>query len=333
MEIVACNSSDVPALKSFIDRYWSAGHILSRSDSVLEWYYKNETGYNFLLAKHEGEIQGVLGYLDFFKKANSSSDNSEIWLALWAVKPDTTISGVGLKLLFALIGMFKTKNVLVAGLSDQAANIYKVLKYKVDYYRHYFIANRKLDTFNLLHGEINSERVVSSSEITVEEITNFSRLECSNLNDVRNRNKDYFVEKYDNHPWFDYKFFFINNGEASALVVGKLDEYSGSSALRIVDVWGTLSSLTDSVSWFQSYIEANSIEYMDIYVWDREYSDFENSGFTLRSKDNNLIVPNYFSPFVMKNVDLRCAMLDSHNGPIFKGDGDQERPNESKDKL
>ena len=58
-------------------------------------------------------------------------------------------------------------------------------------------------------------------------------------------------------------------------------------------------------------------------------SYFFDAGFKLLNYNQNDIVPNYFEPFVKKNINLLFAYKTPQNKKIriFKGDGDQDRPN------
>ena len=48
----------------------------------------------------------------------------------------------------------------------------------------------------------------------------------------------------------------------------------------------------------------------------------------LIKKKNNQLIPEYFEPFVKKNIDLKLCIFKNKykNLLIFKGDGDQDRP-------
>ena len=51
---------------------------------------------------------------------------------------------------------------------------------------------------------------------------------------------------------------------------------------------------------------------------------FETAGFEEQIDDKN-IIPNYFGPFVQKNIDIWTRAQDKKT-IFFKGDGDQDRP-------
>jgi hypothetical protein len=56
------------------------------------------------------------------------------------------------------------------------------------------------------------------------------------------------------------------------------------------------------------------------------------SGFNkLKRKSSETIIPNYFEPFEQKNItiDFFVSSQEMGNVRIYKGDGDQDRPNKS----
>lgn len=52
---------------------------------------------------------------------------------------------------------------------------------------------------------------------------------------------------------------------------------------------------------------------------------FKQGGWVKREETSN-IIPNYFSPFEMKNIEIYYFSSDE-DIILFKGDGDQDRPN------
>ena len=75
-----------------------------------------------------------------------------------------------------------------------------------------------------------------------------------------------------------------------------------------------------------------------------EYIDFLCSGLSstmmLRAGfikvNDDVVIPNYFEPFVKKNIFINFfteSSLDEENLRIFKADGDQDRPSTSLMKL
>ena len=72
-----------------------------------------------------------------------------------------------------------------------------------------------------------------------------------------------------------------------------------------------------------------SAEYIDISHVGLDESVLEAGGFINKAK-TNLIVPNYFEPFNMRNIELGYTFksIDKNEQAIFfKADADQDRPN------
>ena len=68
----------------------------------------------------------------------------------------------------------------------------------------------------------------------------------------------------------------------------------------------------------------------DLVCFGLEHKLIYSSGFIkIHQKSKKLIVPNYFNPLIRKNTAVYFFVDKKklHNVKIFKGDGDQDRPN------
>ena len=88
---------------------------------------------------------------------------------------------------------------------------------------------------------------------------------------------------------------------------------------------GNLDKIDNINANIQSFLENNDCEYVDCYNYGIEKEVFLKMGFSEVKED--CIIPNYFEPFEKKNVDIHYAVFGKHDVVIFKGDGDQDRPN------
>ena len=78
----------------------------------------------------------------------------------------------------------------------------------------------------------------------------------------------------------------------------------------------------------QNICDENDLEYIDFYNSGFEKKNIIKSGFKLKLVSNNIIIPNYFNPFIRKNIELKYAYFPTDEKMIlFKGDCDQDRPN------
>ena len=84
----------------------------------------------------------------------------------------------------------------------------------------------------------------------------------------------------------------------------------------------------------QKLIVKINAEYVDFYEYGIKNSIMLKSGLTKNNFNNNIITPNYFEPFVKRNINLGWA-IKSNNTKVthmFKGDCDQDRPSLLKSK-
>ena len=100
-----------------------------------------------------------------------------------------------------------------------------------------------------------------------------------------------------------------------------------SSCLRIIDIIGNIKCGINLSGVLSSLLINYDCEYIDCLNSGIEEKYFKELGFSL--KNNQTIIPEYFEPFVRKNIDIYIAYRPKiNNFIIYKGDGDQDRPNE-----
>ena len=95
---------------------------------------------------------------------------------------------------------------------------------------------------------------------------------------------------------------------------------------RIVDFYGNLPKNLSFKNEILSFIIRNKIEYIDFLIFGISDSLIHKQGFILKRK--NEIVPNYFEPFLKKNIKLGIAIIKNFYKDkliIVKADSDQER--------
>ena len=125
-----CKKKKIKELKKFIHYEWRKDHILSKNNNVIEWFYGNKKQINFVIAKYQKKIIGILGFIPNFQFDYKLKKDPIIWLALWKVKKDTSYNGVGLGLLNFLQKKFKGYAIACNGINNEVEKIYKLLNYK-----------------------------------------------------------------------------------------------------------------------------------------------------------------------------------------------------------
>ena len=96
-------------------------------------------------------------------------------------------------------------------------------------------------------------------------------------------------------------------------------------SLRIIDFNGDHKKIRFIGGQLIKFIEKNNYEYLDFYNFGIDKKYFKSAGFS--EVNNDVIIPNYYEPFLRKNIKINFAVYPKiKNFILFKGDCDQERP-------
>lgn len=340
-----CGKEYCPKVKEFINEQWEKNHILVRNKELFDWLYydKNNNRYNFVIGieKKTGNIVGILGFIPLNHFDDELSTDIDIWLALWKIKKD--FSSYGLQLLHYLKKKYLPNTISVLGINEGVMHLYKLLKYQVGYLKHYFMVNEKKQHFELLKNYKKNYRIHRRFTISGKKLI---KVRDNNFNNIVNRinfkqkqhlvpkkSQNYFENRYLKHPFYNYQLYAITHRDNYlALIIIKIDKFKESKALRFIDCFGDFSSLQGSYHLFQKLLFEYDAEYIDCYNFGIEESEFNSIGFELHNDWASTIIPNFFEPFIKKNVRIGYAfkMFNINSNfrfQIFKGDGDQDRPN------
>lgn len=330
-EIRYCKQEEYNKLIDFLEKHWKADHIFCKSKEIFEFQHgKAENGYyDFVVAVHKKtqEFHAVLGFIRSSRYDRKDFDNPQvIYGALWKVRNDvhnSEIGKLGLGLLFYLIKNFPQATYITLGLSGYSQEIYRAMHFDFGIMKHYYIANQSKEKYEIIQNPKFNHDSVFNKTVTIRK-----------LNDAQNLKNDFFPDKtpeyirnrYLRHPIYRYELIGIYCGKRLMCEwVTRKIHVGGASCIRIVDMVGSLDGLGNICNHINSYLETENAEYIDCYNYGLPQEKFFDMGFTERKADT--IVPNYFEPFEMTNVDIHCATYGKQKAVIFKGDADQDRPN------
>ena len=333
MEVRLCNKDEIPKLVNFLRTYWNPNHVLVRRREVLLWQYRNVTGgLNFLIAIDKNEIYAVLGIIPLSHFDNCLESKKEAWGALWKVRPDCKIPGLG-----TLLQRKATKELDFfggIGVSQDNISIQKALKNVVVHINHYYVLNKNVENFRIAKMLKELMSHPKSNDI------NFKMIERDNINGIPEVHHAYFpvksncflINRYQENPFYNYKFLCCyRNNIVEAIIVIKFVSVNNHRACRIIDVLGNLEFLTGLGKAIENYIsDYKDIEYADFYNSGISKTYFLNNGFLeVDDYQDNLVIPNYFEPFLQKNSPLDGIIISKSPDKyvFFKGDADQDRPN------
>ena len=105
--------NDKENIQRFINQFWKRDHILTKSDKLFDYMYKNKktNQYNFLLSIENDSINGILGFIPtnhYYAKIIESSNI--IWYSMWQVIniPENNLQGI--RLIKNLSNLFPESN-------------------------------------------------------------------------------------------------------------------------------------------------------------------------------------------------------------------------------
>lgn len=333
---------DVQPIMSFIQQYWGSKHILATNVDVFLFQYQNQLDknrVNFVVAKDsEGVIKAILGFIP----SQLQNPNSDIFAALWKVADDVKSPMLGLKLLNYLrkqteYGLFTT-----LGLNETSSSIYGLMKYEVDYMQHFVLLNPSMIDYQIAHvSEPHKEALQMRNEIlrtglneslTVKFLTDLTEIDTFIFPDNVSPKKDldYLRFRYFNHPIYNYKVLAIMDGlEVTAFWVVREQVLNNRQCLRLVDYFGSDGAIAGCALSLNEFVISSTYEYLDFICMGMDFDLLVKAGFTVVDQESDdLIIPDYFSPYLKKNIRMLYSVDRKIDTPIrlFKGDGDQDRP-------
>ena len=319
LTIGRCAANDVDDLVRFIDEHWERGHVLVASRPLLDWQYRNVDGsYSFVLARQEGVIVGILGYIATKRYDPALVEANVVWLTTWKVRPDAKVAALGLSLLQHLDKAEPHVAIGAIGFNPATLPMYTALGDRTGELQHYvFRPGAASKPADLVGVDIHDASRCGALHIG---------RRSSAL--VPRKTPRYFAQRYLHHPFYRYRLVGLRDGDTLAgLIAARVVAHGGLRALRIVDFAGDSDAVARSGSVIASMIREHEAAYADVYNAGIDADVFACAGFQRVDPDGNEIVPDHFEPFENRNVRLLYAIRTTGDTVLFKGDADQDRPN------
>ena len=318
---------DIPAIMGYIDSNWKKDHILARDRRLFEWQYMSGDNVNIVIGVDEqGIIQGMLGFVPY-----GTDEKKDIALALW--KANKSESFLGIKLLLYLKKNEPHMNIVCPGINMKTTSkIYQQVGMEVGTMKQWYrLASRK--EYRIAVIESRKIPVVRDSEYhvvqckTEEEFCEKVNFEKIQGNVTPQKTKEYFVHRYYRHPIYKYNVYVVadDSNVVQGVLVLRVQEHEGAAAVRFVDYIGKPKLLSCITSKLDKIMEEFDAEYIDMYETGIDDNYLVEGGWQSVKQSFN-IIPNYFSPFEKRVVDI-CYSTSDSSAVLFRGDGDQDRPN------
>jgi|APSaa5957512535_1039671.scaffolds.fasta_scaffold29774_3 hypothetical protein len=336
-----CLVAQIDDLVKYIHENWSENHIFCNSRDFLDWQHKSKCGtyYNFIVARNtkNKDICGVLGFIPTSHFSNGLEHHKEVWPVLWKVSEGPKYVGLGTALLNFLIREFAFKSICSISISKISRPIYQKLGYTIGRFTQLAIINSNIDNYciaaidnnfkipDLIVDRYYDLRIIKKMEM-ISELSDPNLYGRTTIKDV-----DYFVNRYLMHPVFNYRFLGVyREKKLCAFLVTRVVKQNQRSVIRVVDIQGDITSITKITKLLHDILVKENHEYIDIMQFGLPEKEFIKSGFVKAGDSQNLVIPDYFEPFVKSNIDIFFARKSENienDIILFKGDGDQDRPN------
>lgn len=236
-------------ISQFLDKYWAENHVYVRMAELFEWTFNrsslwDQAGYSFALAEDRDEVVGILGGIPFVFNSLGQVSRA-IWLANFMVRPDYRHRPVA----FRLLNMFRRPPydaVIAFGNNPAVVPLYRALHAQIlsDMPRHVAVLpgaeKRMVNLLRLAYPEwpayraealayafSRANREVDISARPMDSLPlswdNCDWPQIASQTVGAARNLDYLRWRYQEHPYFNYRFIIIPEGNRTGLAVWRLE--------------------------------------------------------------------------------------------------------------
>lgn len=321
-------ADDVKGIMKFIKSYWSESHILANHIEFFEYEFQCDDYINFIISiNKENNITAMIGYITY------GYENSDIMTVMWK-SIDQKSNSRGIELLNYLTKQDNIKTISTCGNNEKVIPFYKYLGFNTGkLYQYYRISNKKKYQIAMI-----KEKII----LPYSQTTKYSLLEINSFNELKDKfdfitykdrnpkpyKEPWYIEKrYFKHPIYEYKTYIIvdDNNIADTVLFARIIDCNSVKILRVIDCIGKYENLQYISYDIQRLIDKNQYEYIDFYQFGISDDIMKKAGFILNDGGEN-IIPNYFEPYLQKNIDINFSTQYNSDFVLFKGDGDQDRP-------
>lgn len=321
---------DVPEILEYIKTEWNEQHIFVTDPSFFEYEHCNGDEVNGIVAENmqTGKIEGILLMYPVRRKMI----DTDFFGGIWSVSKSCKLPMLGIKMLENILKVTGAKSHSGVGINPATTGrIFRGIKeQRVDRLKHYYrLADR--EQYNVAYVEAKNILEVKEGEASFIKFEDVNELVSSfQLDKYKDlpfyKDAEYIKYRYFEHPIYSYNVIGIKlNDKINAVLIIRVLECNNAKIARVIDFLGEEGALKECGVAFQRMINENNLEYIDFYEYGLDDDVMKEAGFVLRTADDVNIIPNYFEPYLQKNIDI-WFHTPYAECRIFKGDGDQDRP-------
>ncbi len=320
---------DIPRIMRFIDEHWKKGHIMGNDRTMFEFQHVRGREVFYILAEDDvdGRIYGSMGYIPMAEQERSCMSTVMIRSLN---NPENRMLGEEMARFFRK--NMQCYNLISVGIEQRYAKTIAALGGNIEKLKHFYRLGQKQE-FKIASIKQYHVLPIKKDGITLvplETAADFEdQIDKEQLSlDYPRKSLRYIIHRYYYHPYYSYKIWGLKSKEGiKSAIAAREEEVNGSKVLRIVDFFGRDSDLSMAGNEIDQILTEGDYEYIDFYCYGINDSILRDAGFSLRNETDDNIIPNYFDPFSQKNIDIYFYTWNSPNIHVYRGFGDQDRPN------
>ena len=329
LKIYQANYSEKKKILKFIKIHWKKNHVLLKSDELFNYYYREKKKLNFIIARDDLNVVGLLGYIK--NKKYNFINNSLVWTSILKALDDYPLLGV--KLVQKLVDKFKKSDIGCMGNNVVSQNLFKLIGFDTGKLNHYYLINNNINHFRIIKFKNKKKLTKKPLELKVD----YKFLNKDNISQIKNyhiqdKNYKFILNKYILNKFYNYKVIIIlnKNNKIQNLFVFRIVRKNKSSCIRVVDYLGKFVDFKKNIFVFNELLIKYKSEYIDFYT-SIKISKKLLKHINKNNYNKDIVVPNYFEPYIKSNTLIRYGVFyrskkEKYN--LFKGEGDAERPSE-----
>jgi hypothetical protein len=335
VQILLLHKKKIIQLQKFLKKYWNEKHIFVKNKKFLIWQHQNQNLITHAAAFYKRKIVGIQGYISQ-SHYDSKINKNQIFLTIFRVI-ENVLPGLGLNIFKFIEKKTSAEFIGTLGFTPKLKNYHEWLGYKVGYLNHHIAISKNTKKFKILinknkkffakkKNDKYSHFLIDKNFLLKNKLTHLFKYQYPEKTSV------FLINRYLKHPIFKYKVYLIKKlKKPKAILVVRDVFFKNSKATKIIDFIGKEKEFSNIGNVVNDLLCEKNNEFVDIYSFGINLRYIKNAGFINRYKTKGLIAPEYFAPFIRKNIDLlygyKCKKRYIKKVRLFRGDGDRDRPN------
>ena len=321
---------DENEIVQFIADYWSSEHVFVKNRAFFRYEMCSNGRPNFIIAKMDERIVGVLGFLQYGK----CLQESDLFLVIFQSIKQKSAGNIGLGLI-EYAKSLTNRNLHSVGVNPGVVPYYRFLGFQTGVMDHFFWLNQNVvgvETFLVDElSQFNWDRLTTGTPVgSLVVQTDFAQITklANQLTPISCNLKSsaYFIKRFLENPIYEYKVLALYQEGPGQCGIGVVREINVAQhrAYRLVDWIGGLEHLASFCALLIDLASSEGMAFIDLYISGLEENVMDMSG--MLKVDNSVVIPNYLEPLVMENKMLHYVTTGKEPPVFMRGDGDQDRP-------